>query len=187
MPAVKIACCLLLAASWPAHADLYRWVDAETGSVKFSNFPPSEAAAGKKPLQVEVIPYGTPRAAASPQQAAALPVAAVPVASAPAAAVAAAQPQAAQDLLGSLQERWRTLRNAFAVVPPKADFDRAGGAIQSQVEAYRTVAAELDRLDPAGAARRRQEEGGMFENFIKGIGAHLSSGAPQAPAAPARK
>ena len=35
----KLAYCLLLAAL-PAHADLYRWVDPQSGSVKFSNLPP---------------------------------------------------------------------------------------------------------------------------------------------------
>jgi hypothetical protein len=35
------ALALLLALAAPAHADLYRWVDPDTGSVKFSNLPPS--------------------------------------------------------------------------------------------------------------------------------------------------
>lgn len=34
-----------------AHADLYRWIDPETGSVKFSNVPPASRAG------VQVIPY----------------------------------------------------------------------------------------------------------------------------------
>lgn len=42
-----------------AHADLYRWVDPESGSVKLSNTPPPwyERSAGP---QVEVIPYAAP-------------------------------------------------------------------------------------------------------------------------------
>jgi hypothetical protein len=43
----------------PAAADLYRWVDPETGSVKFSNFPPpwfGDPAQERRKPKVEVIP-----------------------------------------------------------------------------------------------------------------------------------
>jgi hypothetical protein len=51
----------LLLFSTAAHADLYRWVDPETGSVKLSSTPPPwfERSAGPK---VEVIPYSAPGA-----------------------------------------------------------------------------------------------------------------------------
>ena len=178
MPALIVACCLLLAVSLPAHADLFRWVDAETGTVKFSNLPPPAAAKG-----VQVIRYGTPAPAAAAE-----PKAVVPPRPAPAANAAAPAPAPdAQNTISVLQERWNELREKFAVIPPSTDFERAGSGIQGQVEAYKAVSAELDRMDPAGAARRRSEEGGALDRFMKGLGAHLSSGAPQAPAAAARK
>lgn len=187
MPAVRIAFWLLLAAAPPAWADLYRWVDSETGSVKFSNFPPSEAASGKRTLQVELIPYGTPVAAA-PQLAPVKPAPAQ-TAAAQVATPAAGKPQGdAKDLLGALQERWRALRNALAAMPTRQDFDRAGSGFQSQADAYKAVSAELDRMDPAGAARRRAEaeQGGMLDRLAKGFAAQLPGGGPQV-SAPAKK
>ena len=48
---------LLLAAalvSLPVHADLYRWVDPESGSVKYSSLPPPWYGEGRGP-RVEVL------------------------------------------------------------------------------------------------------------------------------------
>jgi hypothetical protein len=52
---------LLFAWASPAAADLYRWVDPETGSVKFSSYPPpwfGDAAKQRRAPKVEVIPPG---------------------------------------------------------------------------------------------------------------------------------
>jgi len=46
---------LSLILSLPAHADLYRWVDPATGSVKFSTLPPADPR-----LQAEIVPYRGP-------------------------------------------------------------------------------------------------------------------------------
>jgi hypothetical protein len=63
----------------PAAADLYRWVDPETGSVKFSSYPPpwfGDAAKQRRAPKVEVIapirtaPEAEPTAAAKPKAAA---------------------------------------------------------------------------------------------------------------------
>ena len=51
---------LVLLSAAPARADLYRWVDPQSGSVKFSSEPPPGSQAG-----VQVIPY---RGAAPPRQ-----------------------------------------------------------------------------------------------------------------------
>lgn len=51
----------LLAASTLAHADLYRWVDPASGSVKLSNTPPPWYERGGGP-QVERLPYAEPAA-----------------------------------------------------------------------------------------------------------------------------
>ena len=65
---MRLALALMLVAT-AAHADLYRWVDPQTGAVKFSSVPPPSAQPG-----VEVIPYRggaaaptqSPAAAAAP-------------------------------------------------------------------------------------------------------------------------
>ncbi|MFN2645622.1 MAG: DUF4124 domain-containing protein [Burkholderiales bacterium] len=43
---------VLLAASMPAHADLYRWVDPVSGSVNLSNVPPADPR-----IRAEIVPY----------------------------------------------------------------------------------------------------------------------------------
>ncbi|MNC91850.1 hypothetical protein D3C83_81790 [compost metagenome] len=45
--------------SGPAAADLYRWVDPESGSIKFSSYPPpwfGDPARERRAPKVEVIP-----------------------------------------------------------------------------------------------------------------------------------
>ncbi|HUQ26261.1 MAG TPA: DUF4124 domain-containing protein [Burkholderiales bacterium] len=60
-----------------AHADLYRWVDPESGSVKFSSTPPPWFESGGGP-QVERVPYAAPGARApAPDPLAPTPVAAL--------------------------------------------------------------------------------------------------------------
>jgi plasmid stabilization system protein ParE len=49
------ALALLLLFAAPAHADLYRWVDPATGSVKFSTLPPADPR-----VQADVVPYRAP-------------------------------------------------------------------------------------------------------------------------------
>jgi hypothetical protein len=142
-----LAYCLLLAA-FPAHADLYRWVDPQSGSVKFSSLPPpwyGDARRQAGAPAVEVLSYQPAVKPAPP-------------------------PPRAQS---ALEERWRGLLRVLAVLPQQPDFDRAGQAIQQQVQAYEAVRAELDRMDPNGAARRRAEEGGLFERLKKGLEAQI--------------
>ena len=53
----------------PAAADLYRWIDPETGSVKFSSYPPpwyGDPVAERRAPKVEVIP-ALPEATAKPE------------------------------------------------------------------------------------------------------------------------
>ena len=75
-----------------ARADLYRWVDPQTGSIKFSSVPPPPSQAG-----VEVVPY---RGGAAP-----------PKPPAPAGTTASpADP--------TLDLRWRELLGEISVAPP---------------------------------------------------------------------
>ena len=77
-----------------AHADLYRWVDPQSGSVKLSNTPPPWYERGGGPA-VERIPFATPGA----RQPAADPLAPAPV--------------------GVLQARWREALFAVSSQPTK--------------------------------------------------------------------
>jgi len=145
----------LLLAALPAHADLYRWIDPQSGSVKLSNVPPAwygDPLREARSPAVEVVPFkplGKP------------------------AAVAAEKP-AAQASLSTLEERWRSMLQTVTGLPGRADFDRAGQGLQQQVQAYEAVRAELDRQDPGGAARRRAEESGIVERLRKGLEAQFS-------------
>jgi hypothetical protein len=69
---------LLLFSLWApsAHADLYRWVDPETGSVKFSSYPPpwyGDEAKQRRAPKVEHIPARGPGASVLPEPAPEVP------------------------------------------------------------------------------------------------------------------
>lgn len=164
---MRIAVLLALLAAAPAHADLYRWRDPQTGSIKFSNLPPSwygdpEREAGA-PF-VEVVPDLSPRAQSAAAQAAAAP----------------ATP-AGPGVLSGLEAQFGALLQFFRSLPTRTDFDRTGAALQQQAELYRAVSAELDRQDPSGAARRRAaaQQSGVFDQLKKGLEAQFS---PKPPA-----
>ena len=156
----------LAIAAFPALADLYRWVDPQTGSVKYSNHPPpwhGDAAKASGP-KVEVIPS---RVSAPPQPEPDKPAAAKP------AAAAAPSPEEKAGLLADLENRWRNMLEDLGTFNNRADFERAGAGLRQQVEAYDAVRAEMDRIDPAGAARRRREEGSSIDQVKKGLEAWL--------------
>jgi hypothetical protein len=145
-------------AAFPAHADLYRWVDPQTGSVKFSSYPPpwfGQPALEINAPAVEVLPYRTPGAPKPPAE---------PV-----------KPSASASILAALEARLAGLTQFFSALPSNTDFSRAGSGIQQQLEAYQAVSAELDRLDPAGAARRRQQEAGFIETLRRGLEAQFGT------------
>ena len=140
----------------PAHADLYRWVDPQTGSVKFSSYPPpwfGQPALELHAPATEVVVYRPPGA--------------------PKPAAEAPKPSTASAIIAALETRLASLTQFFSALPSTTDFSRAGSGIQHQLEAYQAVAAELDRLDPAGAARRRQQEAGFIETLRRGLEAQF--------------
>ena len=137
-----------------AYADLYRWVDRETGSVKFSNSPPpwfGDPERERNAPAVEVIQYRQPGA--------------------PAPAPAAVKPAAMASVVQALEARWAELNKFFAALPPGAEAERAGAGVQQQIQSYDALRAELDRLDPQGVARRRAQEPGVVETLRRGLGA----------------
>jgi hypothetical protein len=151
---VRLALLLALCAlASPALAELYRWVDPQSGSIKYSNHPPpwhGDATRAASAPKVEVIPSQV----AAPSK-------------------LAAAPESKSELLAGLESRWRDLLEDLGTFNSRADFERAGAGLRQHVETYDAVRAELDRIDPAGAARRRKEEGGALDKVKKGLEAWL--------------
>jgi hypothetical protein len=135
---VLVAACIAFA----AHADLYRWVDPQTGSVKFSSTPPPWYGDPEKERgapAVQVVPY---RARANTAAAEKKPAAGV----------------------APLEARWADLLRYFASLPPGTDFS----GLQQQLQEYAAAGAELNRLDPGGAQRRHAQEAAAMARFGAG-------------------
>jgi len=128
---MRLALLPMLVLSAAAHADLYRWLDPGSGSVKFSNTPPPWYESGSGP-QVERIPDASPGARP------------------------AAADSAAPDPVAVLQARWRELllslasqptpEGAQALIALTAQLDRAdpAGARRRQQEVA-SVLAKVQR------------------------------------------
>ena len=143
-----------LALALPAHADLYRWIDRETGSVKYSNLPPpwygDPLREGVSPA-VEVLRYQPPGKPPA---------------------------ETATGGVAQLEERWRSMLQFLSVMPQRADFDRAGQGFRQQIQAFEAMRAELDRQDPNGAARRRAEQASVLERLRQGLEAQANPRLP---------
>ena len=124
---------LLFLCATAADADLYRWIDPESGSVKYSNVAPS----GRAPA-AEVVPYEPLGVARKPDQA----------------------------LVSALEARWLAFLESFSALT-QSDFEKAGRGLAEQLQAYQALAAELDRLDPAGQKRRQAQEARVLEKLQK--------------------
>ena len=130
----------------PATADLYRWVDPDTGSVKFSSYPPpwyGNAAKQRRGPKVEVIPAGSDRVA-KPE------------------AVSAALEGARR--LDELEAERKVLLQQLVRPGP----ERGAQVLQKQLETYSALAAQLDKLDPIGANARRAETQALIDRILKG-------------------
>jgi len=139
---------LLAFVSLPAHADLYRWIDPDTGSVKLSSLPPSDSG-----INAQVVPFKAPALPKSP---------AAPATSKPAASAVQA-----------LQAKWSEILTQITGLSPQ-DFQRGSEGLKQHLEAYEAVRVELDRIDPAGAARRRAESASLLEKIKQGFAAQFS-------------
>ena len=136
-------------------ADLYRWVDPETGSVKFSSYPPpwvGDPELEKRAPKVEHIPERRPGAA--PQNA-----------------------PATGNSLEALEERRKRIMQQLTVLPAQPDFQRAGN-LKQQLDAYGAVTAEMDKLDPRGADRRRAEAQPLLEKLVEGLRSQIKPAPP---------
>ena len=140
---------LLSAFATIAAADLFRWVDPETGSIKYSSYPPpwyGDAQKEKRAPKVERIPAGK----AEPSSKSATNVEA-------------------------LEARRKDMLQTLSVLPTREDFDRAGSGIKQQLDAYNAVSAEIDRLDPKGAEARRTASQPLLDKLLEGLRAQFSS------------
>lgn len=149
MPALR-AIVLFLCIATPARADLYRWIDPESGSVKLSNLPPAESS-----VNAEVVPY---RGLVAPK---------------PAPTAFNVAPKPAANAMEALQARLTELMTQITGASPQ-DFNRAGQGVRQQMEAYEALRVELDRLDPAGAARRRAESTSFLDKVKQGFATQFS-------------
>jgi Domain of unknown function (DUF4124) len=136
-----------------AQADLYRWVDRETGQVKFSSTPPpwyGDPEKQRRNPPVEVIRYRStvekPKPAPEPAKSA-----------------------TAARALAALEARWLELSRFLASLPPGTDLERAGPNIRQQLEDYQAISAELERIDPGGTARRRAQQAAVTEGARRAL------------------
>lgn len=134
----------------PAAADLYRWVDPETGSIKFSSYPPpwyDDAAAQRRAPKVEHIPAGGD-AVARPEP--------------------GALPQEGARRMEALEAQRKAMLQQLSGLAAQAGIERGGPALQKQLGAYAVLADQIDRLNPEGAAARRGELQTAIEKIAKG-------------------
>ena len=136
--------------SLPAHADLYRWIDPDSGSVKLSSLPPSDAS-----INAQVVPYKAPALPKAP----------------------AAPAKPAATMVQALQAKWSEILNQITGLSPQ-DFQRGGEGLKQHLEAYEAVRVEIDRIDPSGAARRRAESESLLERAKRGFAAQFSPTPP---------
>lgn len=128
-----------------AQADLYRWIDPDSGSIKLSNQPPADPR-----VNAEVVPF---RAPAPP-----------PKAPAAAAAAKAATAPAGPVNVQALEARWRELLNQLANARPEEIVRNPASA-----EAYEAARSELDQVDPNGAVRRQAIATRALERLREGL------------------
>jgi uncharacterized protein DUF4124 len=143
--------------SGAAIADLYRWIDPETGSVKFSSYPPpwvGDPEQEKRAPKVEHIPERS--AGAAPAEAA----------------------PATGNSLDALEERRKRIMQQLATLPSQPEFQRSGAGLKQQLDAYAAVTSQMDKLDPKGADRRRTEAQPLLEKLVEGLRTQLKPAPP---------
>jgi hypothetical protein len=137
-----------------AAADLYRWIDPETGAVKFSNYPPPWY--GNEDKQ-----RGAPKVERIPERTQPAPLQEEPPARPAGARPAAALP-GATPLAGLEARRKQLLVQLAATVSDPAEF-------QKLLEEYAKLFAEMDQRDPKGTPARRAEAETVLDKLVKGV------------------
>ena len=129
---------LFLLAGMPARADLYRWVDPQTGSVKFSSVPPPASQPG-----VQLLPYRDNGANGAGTEA------------------PRPAPPPAPSAPSALELRWREALAEVSAAPPGSPL------AQQRLRELAGLTAELDRADPAGATQRHDEAQAALQRLLK--------------------
>jgi hypothetical protein len=129
-----------------AHADLYRWVDPETGSVKFSSYPPPWFG-DEQQKRAPVVEHIPPRKAGD-------------------GARVEPAPDAARDAGPGLEALERQRRETLQQIATSAGRPGASGEVQKQLESLAAVMQQLDKLNPEGAAARRTEAEALLQKLI---------------------
>lgn len=140
---------LLLLRAGPAAADLYRWIDPDSGSVKFSSYPPpwyGEGAVQRRGPKVEVIPARDAAGRPGP----------------------AGKAQEGGKAIESLETQRKAILQQLPALAARPGSGGSGSALQKQLEAYAALADQMDKLDPEGAAARRGELQMAIEKIVKG-------------------
>ena len=134
-----------------AHADLYRWVDPESGSVKFSSYPPpwyGDEAKERRAPKVERIPTGRDPAVQTD--------------------VAAGSAQDNARNYEALEAQRKVMLQQMPQVAARGGSDRGMPALQKHLEVFAQLSEQLDKLNPEGAAARRAEAEAVLQRLIKG-------------------
>ena len=129
-------------------AELYRWRDPQSGSIKYSSYPPpwygNEALEGRAP-KVEVV---------GPRQASIVP-------KTPADQMA----DKVAEVIRFMEKRREQLLERMTLARASPGFSASDPKFREDLQAYRAVTRELDKFDPKGAAARRRADERVFENL----------------------
>jgi hypothetical protein len=130
-----------------ASAELYRWRDPQTGSIKYSSYPPPW--------------YGDETRANAPK---------VEVLGGPSEGDAKSKPtdemaEKVADVIRFMEQRREQLLSRMTVARASAGFNPSDPSFRADVEAYRNVTRELDKFDPKGASARRRADARVLENL----------------------
>jgi hypothetical protein len=149
VPLVGVLAVVLAGLAPSALAELYRWRDPQTGTIKYSSYPPPwygdesrEAGAPK----VEVLGGGQPggKESRTPADEMAAKVA---------------------EVIRFMEQRREQLLSRMTVARASAGFDPADPGFKADLQAYRAVTSELDKFDPNGATARRRTDARVFDNL----------------------
>ena len=140
---------VVLLRAGPAAADLYRWVDPETGSVKFSSYPPpwyDDPEKSRRAPKVEHIPAGLD----------------------PTAKPAGARTGESGRRLEILEAQRKAILLQLPKLAAESGSEPGAQALKRQMEVYATLTDQMDKLDPEGAAARRAEMQAQLDKALRG-------------------
>lgn len=144
---MKRLCFVVLAGlATAASADLYRWIDPATGSVKLSTVPPpwyGDPALERRSPKTERIPTGAPAPAIRGE-------------TPPPVDPAAGSGKPLSPLLAILDEQRRLLIRDIVAVSAKGGPDAVATA-RRKADEVQAIMEQLDKADPAGIAARQAD------------------------------